>query len=52
MQGLTIVKQHDVFGKLLKNKLFVIMSAVNEVKRNKEAVLRIFESILKALGNQ
>ena len=33
LQWLTVVKQNDVFGKLLKNKLFMTMRAVNEIQK-------------------
>ena len=33
LQGLIVVNQHDVFENLLKNKLFMTMRAVNEIKR-------------------
>lgn len=36
--GATTVKQHDVFGKLLKSKVLMTMRAVNEVKRQESYV--------------
>lgn len=49
--GLTIVKHHDVFGKLISNEVFMTMSAVNEVKKaDKKIMLRILKCILKAMG--